>query len=201
MEITGKATLIVAVCALFTPATAWSASPRLYLDVRGIQEPSGTKPSLKASARALLKAELEKSDKVVTQLGNPAPKGEELEKALKAKGLTGYAVVLRITKVNHSMNPPAPGKVYKILMVEVAVAIDAEKIPSGQMALAGQGSAQVGTEVSRYKEKERNQLVQEALLEATRAAVQKSIAKLTVGAGNRKGKRGRKRRSRRKGAR
>jgi hypothetical protein len=171
------------------------AKPRLYWELREVREPAKAKPSMKSKARAIFNAELKKHPEVVTQL-DPRPSGDELAKTLKRRKLTGYAMVLRITKIGHSMNPPAPGKVYKVLMVEVNVAIDAEKIPSGQMALAGQGSAQVGTEVSRFKEKERIQLTIEALTEAIGQAVKRSVGKLTGKKKRRRRSRGRRRRAR-----
>jgi hypothetical protein len=169
------------------------AKPKHYFELRGVNEPAKKKPSLKAAARALLTKAFEKDPRIATSLGEPAPKGAELTKALKAKKMTGYALDLRITKVDHSMNPPPPGKVYKILMVEVGVAIDAEKIPSSQMALAGEGNAQIGTEVSRFKEKERVQLLHEALAEAIKQAALKTVNKLTSS-----GKKKRRRKARRR---
>lgn len=175
-----------------TSAAASEGRPRFYMEVRSVKEPPRTSPSLKEPGKAIFLTELKKHPQVVTELGDPPPSGPDLEKALKAKRLTGYGLVLRITKASHSLNPPAKGKVYKVLMVEVSVAIDAEKIPSGQMALAGEGTAQVGTEVRRVKEKERVQLMHEALTEAIRQAVDRSVAKLSGGA-----KGGKRRRSRR----
>jgi hypothetical protein len=174
---------------MFVPCGLAEAKPRLYWELREVREPAKTKPSMKSKAKAIFNEALKKHPEVVTL--DPRPTGDDLAKTLKQRKLTGYAMVLRITKVGHSMNPPAPGKVYKVLMVEVNVAIDAEKIPSGQMALAGQGSAQVGTEVNRFKEKERVQLTIEALTEAIGQAVKRSVSKLT-------GKKKRRRRSRRR---
>lgn len=176
----------VVLLATFVMCGVAEARPRIYWELREVREPAKAKPSMKAKARAIFNAELKKHPEVVTKLDST---GDNLAKTLKEKKLTGYAMVLRITKMGHSMNPPAPGKVYKVLMVEVNVAIDAEKIPSGQMALAGQGSAQVGTEVNRFKEKERVQLTVEALTEAIGQAVKRSVSKLT-------GKKKRRRRSR-----
>ena len=59
------------------------------------------------------------------------------------------------------------------------MAIDAEKIPSGQITMAGEGSAQIGVEVSRFKQKELDKLTEEALADAIRQAVDKSIKKLS----------------------
>ncbi len=64
---------------------------------------------------------------------------------------------------------------FKVLMVEVSMAIDADKIPSNQMALAGDGTAQVATEVRSIKPKELTQLRQEAATAAIKQAVEKFI--------------------------
>lgn len=172
--------LLCAALILATPAAAVAKGAKLYIETRGVKEPPGTKPSLVDKARALLEAELKQQPAVTTDLGSPPPDAKRIEESLKAKRLQGYGIVLRVTKASHSLNPPAKGKVYKTLMVEVAVAIDAEKIPSGQMALAGEGTAEVGTEVARLQEKERVQLTHEALAEAIKQAVVRSVAKLTA---------------------
>jgi hypothetical protein len=177
------------------PFSSHAKKPTIFFKLQGIREPKGAKPSLKAKAKKILLEELKKQPQVLTDLGSTTPASKAaLAKILQARKLTGYAIMLRITKVKHSMNPPAAGKVYKVLMVEVEVAIDAEKIPSGQMALAGQGSTQVGTEVSRFKEKERLQLIYEALQTATNQAVTKSLSKLAPG----KKRRGKQRRRRKR---
>lgn len=187
---------VMLACWLATLATAAVSEgrPRFYMEVRAVKEPPKTAPSLKERGKAVFLSELKKHPQVVTELSDPPPSGPALEKALKAKRLTGYGLVLRITRASHSLNPPAKGKVYKVLMVEVSVAIDAEKIPSGQIALAGEGTSQVGIEVSRVKEQERVQLTYEALTDAVRQAVDRSIDKL--GGGTKGGKRRRPRGSR-----
>lgn len=160
------------------PAAAAARTPRFYFEVRGVQVPAGAAADLKERARGVLLAELKRQPVVVMELGAPRPRGAELEKALKARGLTGYELVLRVVKSKHSLQPPPAGKVYKMLMVEVEVAIDAQKIPGGQMALAGEGTAQVGTEVSSVRDKEKQELLTEALAEAIKQAVAKSVSKL-----------------------
>ena len=166
--------------------TVAEARPRLYVELRDVKEPDGTKPSLTAKARAIVLREFGKHPAVVTQLGTPAPTGAALHKVLKKRRLKGFGTVLRITKASHSIKPPPKGKGYRMLLFEVAVAIDAEKIPTGQMALAGQGTATVGTEIGRFKEQERVQLSHEALTEAIRQAVDKSVKKLNPPKGKRR---------------
>lgn len=172
------ACLVLAFAAGSGPSSLAAKPPRFYFQVRGVQVPAGSSAVDKDRAKALLLAELKKQPNVVLELGDPRPQGAELEKALKAKKLDGYEMVLRVVKSRHSLQPPPAGKVYKVLMVEVGVAIDAEKIPGGQMALAGEGSASVGTEVQAVKDKEKRQLLDEALGEAIKQAVAQSVSKL-----------------------
>jgi hypothetical protein len=169
--------ILVQLCA--GSAASWAKGPRFYFEVRSVKIPSGTKITIKDKAKAILLSEFKKQPQVVTELSDPPPQGGDLEKALKARGLEGFGLVLRITKNQHTLQPPPSGKVYKVLMVEVAVAIDAEKIPSGQMAIAGEGTAQVGTEVSKLNEKELMQLTEEALTESIGQAIRQTLAKLT----------------------
>lgn len=171
------ALLLLSVAGAPRPA---QAAAKFYFQIRGVTAPKGVKPALQAKAKQLFEEELAKHPEVVTTIGNPMPQGADLERALKQRSLEGFGVVLRVEKVEHRLQPPAAGKVYQMLMVQVQVAIDAEKIPSGQMALAGEGSEEVGTEVKRVKEQERDQLALEALTGAIRQAVEKSMIKLTA---------------------
>jgi hypothetical protein len=154
---------------------AWAKAkgPRFYFELRGVQIPAGEKAELKEQAKASILAELRKHPEVVLELSK-----EELEKQLRSRKLDGFGIVLRVVRSQHTLKPPPPGKVYRVLTLDVAVAIDAEKLPSGQLAMAGEGSAEVSTEVKKLNEKERLQLRGEALAEAIKQAVERSLQKL-----------------------
>lgn len=152
--------------------------PQLYFEVIGVKTPAKMKAAIKNRIKPILTRSL-RAHPVVADLGHPSPTGEALTRQLRRRRLRGYRIVLRVTRASHKVMPPAKGKVYKVLLVELGVAIDAEKIPSGQMALAGQGSTSVGTEIVRFKERERVALMLEALDAATRQAIAKSVHKLT----------------------
>jgi hypothetical protein len=170
--------IATAALALVVGASSASAKPpKFYFQLRGVQAPAKSPASVKDKAKEVLIAELKKQPSVVLDLGQPATP-EQLAEILKARKLDGYELMLRVVKSGHSLQPPPAGKLYKMLMVEVEVAIDAQKIPSGQMALAGEGSAQVGTEVKTVNEKEKLQLLGEALEKSISEAVAKSIKKL-----------------------
>jgi hypothetical protein len=163
---------------LLAGSPAAAKPPRFFFQVRAVQVPPGSAPGLKDKARATLMAELKQQPTVVLELGDPPPQGADLEKTLEARKLLGYELVLRVRKSSHELKPPAPGKAYKQLMVEVDVAIDAQQIPGGQLALAGEGNSQVGTEVKAVREQEKQQLLGEALNDAVKQAVSKSVSKL-----------------------
>ena len=170
--------LCLALWACAQPAQA-AGKAMFYFQVQGVRLAKGIDGKVEQQAQKLLHDILEKNPKIVTNLGDKPLAGKELEKQLKAMQLDGYGVILRVTKAQHSLEPPPKGKVFKILMVEVQVAIDAEKIPSGQMALAGEGMAQVGTETRKFNVKERDQLRGEALTDAINQAITKSVTRLS----------------------
>lgn len=154
------------------------AKPRFFVQLRAVEEQAkGCK--LSTQARALVNKLLSKEATVTLDLGVPVPKNKQaLAKLLAKRKLTGYAIVFRITRCKHTLEPPPKGKRFKVLMVEVATAVDAEKIPSGQIALAGTGAGQIGTEVSRIRPKELASLRADALVVATKQSVARFITTL-----------------------
>jgi len=171
---------------------------RFFIKVYSVKEPKGSKPSLKPRAAVLLKKLMSKHPEVVFDLGQKVSTKAELARVLAARKLSGYELGLRVTKAAHAMHPPQPGKVYKVLMVEVAVAIDMQKIPTDQMALAGEGNAQVGVETARFKDKERIELLHEALGAAMKQAVSRTMVKLKTPVVTSKPKPSRRRKKRRR---
>ncbi len=159
-------------------AEAQAKKKRFYIKIYRVAEPKGSRPSLKPRATALLKKLLAQQPEVVTELGPKVMTKAQLAKHLEANKLVGYELGLRITKASHAMHPPKPGKVYKILMVDVAVAMDVQKIPTNQLALAGEGSASVGVETARLKEKERVELLHEGLGVAMKQAMTRTMHRI-----------------------
>ena len=152
--------------------------PLFFIKIYSVKEPKGTKPSLRPRAAALLTKLLSRHPELTFDLGARVSTRAELAKLLKSRKLMGYELGLRVTRAAHAMHPPRPGKVYKVLMVDVAVAIDMQKIPTDQLALAGEGSSQVGVETARLKEKERVELLHEALDSAMKQAVSRTVHRL-----------------------
>lgn len=176
----------------FASARPAEARPSFYVSIRSVKQTDQSKCKLREQARDLLEKSLSKHPSVVTRLKDPEPTGKALEAELEARKLTGYAVVLRITRCAHRLMPPRPGHAYKILAVEVSTAIDAEKLPSSKMAAAGSGTAEVATEVSRVKEKE----LQSLRIEALGAAIDQAAGKFVKGLSQPKPKRRSKKRRR-----
>ena len=162
-----------------------AAKPKYYVAIADVKHVADETCKLETRARALLERELAKHPAVLTRLGDPEPKGAALHKQLKARKLTGYAVILRITRCAHRLLPPRPGHAYKVLSVQVSVAIDAEKLPSSKMAAAGRGSAEVATEVSRVKPSE----LQSLRIEALDAAIDQAASEFIKGLSGKKRKR------------
>lgn len=172
-------TVAAMACMVGGTVVADAARPRYYVRVQDVKDDGAAACAIKEQGRRLLLQALDKDPSVITRLGQePPPQDKALERVLKARKLEGYGLILRITKCAHELHPPAAGKVYKVLMVEVAVGLDAEKIPSGQIARAGNGDAQVGTEVSSVKPRELAQLRVEALKEAVGQAAGEFIKSL-----------------------
>ncbi|PID38172.1 MAG: hypothetical protein CSA24_01370 [Deltaproteobacteria bacterium] len=170
------------------------AKPRFFVYLRAVKEQVNTRCKLASQARALVKKLLAKDPTITLDLGAPMPKSKKaLAKLLAAKKLRGYGIVFRITRCKHSLNPPAKGRRAKVLMVEVGSALDAETIPSGQLALAGIGAGQVGTEVSRIRKEELASLRADAL----EVAAKQSVARFITNLGSRRSHPPSKRRRRR----
>lgn len=168
---------IAALAAAVAASRPADAQPSFYVSIRTVKQTDSGECKLEKQARELLDKSLSKHPSVVTRLKDPEPTGKALEAELTARKLTGYAVILRITRCAHRLLPPRPGHAYKILAVEVRTAIDAEKLPSSKMAAAGDGTAEVATEVSRIKEKE----LQSLRVEALGAAIDQAAGKFVKG--------------------
>lgn len=168
-----------ALLALLGPLPA-QAKPRFFVQLRAVREAPKSTCHLAKKASQLVKATLAKVGMITLDLGVPLPKAKDaLAALLKKRKLTGYAIVFRITRCRHELKPPAPGKAYKTLAVDVATAVDAEKIPSGQIALAGTGDAQVQTEVTRIKPSELASLRDDALKSATEQSIGRFVKTLS----------------------
>lgn len=140
--------------------------PRYVVEVREVKQVASKTCDLREDGKRLLEAQLGKVPNVTTRRPAAAKRSE-------SPGAEGYALVLRIVRCEHALKPPPPGRAYRVLTADVAVALDAEKIPSGQLARAGDGEAQVGTEVQRIKPSELRELQSEALA----AAIEQSVGK------------------------
>ena len=193
--------LTLAALFICSSASAVSAAPdkgkaRFFVHLQAVKERT-KECRLAAAATKTVRQLLARAPAVTVDLGIPIPKDKKVLAALLAKrGLVGYGIVFRINSCKHSLEPPPKGKKRKVLMVEVNTVIDAEKLPVGQLALAGSGGGQVGTHASKVHPKELQQLRREALSVATKQAVARFLRTLTE-APSKRSKKKRQRRKRR----
>lgn len=153
---------------------------KLYFELRSVSGDASVSEAIKIKARERLLSEMKQHPSVVLDLGlKPAADAGQIEAELQKRHLLGYALALRITKHKETVEPPAAGKKFLVFMAEYAVAIDAETLPSGKMALAGEGNAQVGVEGQSFKESERQEVRVEALTEAIKQAAGRAIKNLS----------------------
>ena len=182
----------VAIGVVLTLSTVQAGEkPRYLVRIDDVRTVDPSKCDLREPARKLVGKLLAADPRIaVVEAKAPTPSTE----ALKRQKQQAYGMAVRITRCTHELHPPASGKVYKTLMVEVATAVDAQKIPSGTLARAGEGNAQVGTETHRIKPKELASLRQEALASALQTSITKFIATLDKKKDKKRRKRRRKRR-------
>jgi hypothetical protein len=176
--------LAFAVCPLTVragaaPKRARKVKPRYYVQPRNVTlQLSASCAPVEKLGRDVLVKRLNNSALVVTSLKDAPTAPKDLAKLLKSRGLEGYALDLRITACSHELLPPRPGSAYQVLSVALSAALDAEKLPSGQIARAGEGTAQIGTEVRRIERAELEKLRVEALEAAVGQAVDAFIRSL-----------------------
>lgn len=164
--------------ALATPA-------RFYVVVRGVEDGEGVKSGIKDEALKLFKAELGRHP----ELTLTAPPGlpvtddnEVLKDALKAKGIKALEVTLRILSATQAINPPPPGKQYRVLVRSIRLSVFGDSLPDKVMAIGGSGESQVGAEIgaSADVDKEGKPLLLDAAKEAIKQAVDMTVAKLQL---------------------
>ncbi|MCB9555993.1 MAG: hypothetical protein H6707_07805 [Deltaproteobacteria bacterium] len=178
----------LAVTCLFLTSLLYSASlyakrpAKIYVAQADVQPaPDSNCQPLIAQATAVLPALLSASGKVVDKDPQAPTAAKALETWLKAKRFAGYRIVVRLVRCATRLDPPLAGKRYPVQFAEVASAIDAERVPSGQMALAGTGDAQIGIEVSKPSARSQAEALKEALTASLRQAIERFVRTALTG--------------------
>ncbi|MDW8283007.1 MAG: hypothetical protein RMK29_14925 [Myxococcales bacterium] len=157
-------------------------TPRYYIVVRDVEGPPGASSQDAAArlARTVLLEELGRRPEIV--LGGLPQDHDALRQELSRRRLRGYQLTLRLLSVSRALNPPPPGKQYRVLERGVRLTVIGTTLPGDQLAVGGDGEstvqADVGAQVGPHKEQE---LLLEALRDAIGQAVQQAIRKLDKG--------------------
>lgn len=170
-----------------------AAEPRYYVEVRSVIETDGVQSGIADEALEHLRAELKKRPECT--LDSPVPKGatdDELRAALKQKGLKGVELSLKILAVEYAIDPPPAGKQYRVMTRGMKVSLFGNTIPDKTLSLGGDGESTIKVELGKRSEVEAEKKA--LLLEASKAAmiqaVDMTLKKLDVGAGEKAKKKG-----------
>jgi hypothetical protein len=161
---------------------AWAA--KFYVVVRGVDEADGVHSGIKDEALKLFTDELKKHPELTLEAPPGLPtEPDALKSALKAKKMRALEVTLRILGVTEAVNPPPPGKQFRVLVRGIKLSVFGDTLPEKVLAIGGDGDAQVGVEIGNNAnvEKEAKPALLDATKEAVRQAVEMTVTKLKMG--------------------
>jgi hypothetical protein len=174
--------LLVVTATVATPA--WAA--KYYVVVRGVEDAEGVHSGIKDEALKVFKDELARHPELTLTPPPGLPTGEDpeaLKTALKAKNMKALELTLRILSVSQAVNPPPPGKQYRVLVRGIKLSVFGDSLPEKVLSLGGDGESQVGAEIGANAniDKEGKPLLLDASKEAVKQAVDMTVAKLKMG--------------------
>ena len=106
---------------------------------------------------------------------------QELAKFLKKKGLKGYEINLKLTKLVQVTRPAKPGERHKTLSVTVGANIFGTSFPQKSFAIGGDGESTVEIPVRNETPKDIEAAKNDALRDAIQQAVAKTLQTLDKG--------------------
>jgi hypothetical protein len=176
--------LLVAIAALppapATAAPARSKKPKYYFKIHEINVGNHDEPGLADMARELLEKELGSRPEFTSDLGEAADDTAVIA-ALKARGLRGFRVSLRLDNLSKELVPPRPGGRQKQLAVGTKLSVFGTTLPGEKLAFGGDGEAVVEAEVVESRLPELTPpLVKDVLGQALKQAVDQAVAKLSL---------------------
>jgi hypothetical protein len=169
--------------ALVIASPAWAA--KFYVVVRGVDEAEGVHSGIKDEALKLFTEELKKHPELTLEAPPGLPTDPEaFQAALKAKKMQALEVTLRILSITQTVNPPPPGKQYRVLVRGIKLSVFGDTLPEKVLAIGGDGDAQIGVEIGANAnvEKEGKPALLDAAREAVKQAVDMTVTKLKIGA-------------------
>jgi hypothetical protein len=166
-------------------ARAHNRAARYYVKVRNVIEAPGVKSGFADQAKELLGDELKQHDAFTLEWPADLPSSDDevaLVKALRKRKIRAFEVTLKILDVKRSLDPPPPGKQYRVLKRGIKLSIFGNTLPDKVLAIGGDGESQVAAEVGKQADidKEGSTLLAEATKEAIRQAVEMTLNKLDL---------------------
>jgi hypothetical protein len=160
----------------FWAAPLAHARVRYYLEVGSIEEGPAASVKFGGALQDIVKSAFKKQGEFEIAEGTFSP----------PSGSKAFLVKGRIDKYKKEVKPPAPGKRYQTVEVEVRVSLLGTTKPGESFGFRGDGEAIVGTEVSAVTDAE--------ILEASKDALREAFAKAVEKSANELGKAGKKKR-------
>jgi hypothetical protein len=143
-------------------------------------EAEGLVTGLKDKVKPLLVEELRKYPEFVLELPDAPQDPAALTSYLKKKGLKGYEVNIRLTKLKQSVTAK-PGERFKTLSVTIAASIFGTSFPEKSFAIGGDGESTVELSVRTETPKDIEAARNDALKDAIQQAVAKTLRSLEIG--------------------
>jgi hypothetical protein len=166
--------LLMLLGVLSPSARAAADATKFYVVVRGVDEAGGVHSGITSEAQKIFIDELRKHPELTLEPPPGLPTDpEQLHDALKARKLKALELTLRILGVTQATNPPPPGKQYRVLVRGIKLSVFGDTVPEKQMAIGGNGDAQVGAEIGANANEDREGKA--ALLDATKEAVKQAV--------------------------
>lgn len=171
---------------LLTVAAQAAPAKRFYVVVRGVENANGVKSGIEAEAQKLFTEELLRHPELTLTPPPGLAKDSDparLKAALAKQHLQALELTLRILSVSQAIKPPAPGKVYRVLLCGIKLSVFGNSLPDKVLAIGGDGESQVGAEIGAHADLDREgrPLLTDAAKEAIKQAVDMTVQKLKLG--------------------
>jgi hypothetical protein len=159
---------------------------KFYVVVRGVEDAEGVHSGIKDEALKLFKDELARHPELTLTPPPGLPPDSDpdaVKEALKQKHIKALELTLRILNVNQAINPPPPGKQYRVLVRSIKLSVFGNSLPDKVLAIGGDGESQIGAEIGANADlaKEGKPLLLDATKEAVKQAVEMTVTKLKFG--------------------
>ena len=159
---------------------------RYFVKVRNVIEAPGVTSGYVDEAKQLLIEELKRHPAVTldwpADLASLAEQPDNLVAALRKRKLRAFEVTLKIMDVKRGIDPPPPGKQYRVLTRGIKLSVFGDTLPDKVLAIGGDGESQVAAEVGKQADldKEGKALLGEATKVAVGQAVEMTLNKLDL---------------------